>query len=181
MVKEAKEFAYKAHQGQCRKGTATPYIVHPKEVAAIVATLTDDNNVIAAAWLHDTVEDCPNVTIETIKYHFGSEVAAIVASETENKSLGWLERKTHTINQLKDAPLSVQIVALGDKLSNIRDIDRDYPVHGENLWLRFRMKEKQIIAWYYKGVRDSLKPSLGYTPAFLEYHELVEKVFATKK
>ena len=49
------------------------------------------------------------------------------------------------------------MIGLADKLSNIRDIDRDYPVMGEELWNRFRMKEKNTIGWYYKGLRESLR------------------------
>lgn len=177
MVEEAKSFATMAHEGQYRKGTATPYIVHPLEVAEIVATMTDDSEIIAAALLHDTIEDCPKVTESIIKEQFGSRVATLVAHESEDKSLSWHERKTHTIESLKTAQYEVQLIALGDKLSNIRDIDRDYPVHGENLWTRFRMKDKAIIGWYYKGVRESLYQNLHQTLAFQEYSELVTKIF----
>ena len=66
---------------------------------------------------------------------------------------------------------------LADKLSNMRDIDRDYPECGEELWQRFRMKDKEIIGWYYKGVRDSLREAMKENPVYLEYCELVEKNF----
>ncbi len=161
MVKEAEAFAIIAHDGQYRKGTDRPYIVHPKEVAEIVATLTEDEEIIAAAWLHDTVEDCPNVTPSIIEEKFGKRVAEIVVSESEDKTMSWKERKGNTIERLKVSSLEVQYVALADKLSNMRDIDRDYLIHGENLWMRFRMKEKAMIAWYYKELRESLRPSLS--------------------
>ena len=170
-------FATEAHAGQMRKGTKRPYIVHPKEVAEIVATMTDDEEIIAAAWLHDTIEDCENVTGEILQAKFGNRVAAIVIQESEDKSKSWMERKGHTITQLNTEPREVQLVALGDKLSNIRDIDRDYPVVGEKLWERFRMKDKQIIGWYYKGVQDSLRKLLGHTEAYKEYSDLVDKIF----
>ena len=57
MVEEARSFAEKAHEGQFRKGTKRPYIVHPLEVAKIVSTMTDDEEIISAALLHDTLED----------------------------------------------------------------------------------------------------------------------------
>ena len=57
LVADAVAFAAKAHRGQVRKGTSTPYIVHPMEAAAIVATITNDPAVIAAAVLHDVIED----------------------------------------------------------------------------------------------------------------------------
>lgn len=177
MIEEAKKFAVNAHKGQVRKGTNRPYIVHPTEVAEIVSTMTMDPEIIAAAYLHDTVEDCEGVTNEILVKHFGNRVADIVSQESEDKSRSWAERKGHTIEHLKDAPIEVQMVALGDKLSNMRDIDRDYPVCGEDLWNRFRMKKKCVIGWYYKGVQDSLENSLGHTSAFQEYSYLIEKNF----
>lgn len=177
MINKATAFATKAHEGQLRKGTKRPYIVHPLEVAEIVATLTEDEEIIAAALLHDTVEDCEEVTCEVLVKEFGERVAGIVSQESEDKTKSWAQRKGSTIEELKIAPLEVQMVALADKLSNMRDIDRDYPECGEDLWNRFRMKNKQIIGWYYKGVQDSLRKALGHTEAYKEYCMLVEKNF----
>ena len=69
------------------------------------------------------------------------------------------------------------MVGLADKLSNMRDIDRDYPVYGEELWNRFRMKDKKIIGWYYKGIRDALKDAFCGTDAYEEYCRLIQKNF----
>ena len=138
MIDKAREFATKAHDGQFRKGTKRPYIVHPIEVGDIVSTMTTDEEVISAAILHDTAE------------LFSERVAGMVAQESEDKSRTWMERKSATIEHLRTAPQEVQMIALADKLSNMRDIDRDYPIDGEKLWERFRMKDKEIIGWYYK-------------------------------
>ncbi|MCL2865580.1 MAG: HD domain-containing protein [Lachnospiraceae bacterium] len=177
MIEKAVAFATKAHEGQLRKGTAKPYIVHPLEVCEIVKTMTSDEDIVCAALLHDTIEDCPDVTEKILKEQFGERVARIVACESEDKSKLWYERKSHTIEYLKTAPREVQMVALGDKLSNIRDIDRDYPVCGEELWQRFRMKDKNTIGWYYHGVLDSLQDAFAHEDAYLEYCDLVNKNF----
>lgn len=177
MVEEAIAFARKAHEGQVRKGTDRPYIVHPLEVKEIVASMTTDEEIICAAVLHDTIEDCENVTQELLKEQFGERVAQLVVQESEDKTKSWEERKGTTIEHLKVAQREVQMIGLADKLSNIRDIDRDYPGAGEALWNRFRMQSKESIGWYYKGVRDSLKESLGHTKAYKEYCRLVEKNF----
>ncbi|CUX45229.1 HD domain-containing protein [Clostridium sp. C105KSO13] len=177
MFDEALEFASKAHEGQFRKGTKRPYIVHPVEVADIVASMTKDEELIAAAVLHDTMEDCPGVTEGILEKRFGKYVASLVAEESEDKSKTWEERKGTTIRRLKSASKEVQMIALADKLSNMRDIDREYPVLGEELWKRFRMNSKAAIGWYYKGVRDSLKENLQGVPAYEEYCALVEKNF----
>lgn len=176
-VDKAIEFATKAHEGQFRKGTKRPYIVHPIEVCDIVSSMTTDEEVISAAVLHDTVEDCKGVTAEILEREFGKRVASIVAQESEDKSKTWRERKGATIEHLKVAPIEVKMIALADKLSNIRDINRDYPVHGEDLWNRFRMKDKEAIAWYYCGIRDVLRDTFAGVPAYEEYCQLVEKNF----
>ena len=167
MIDRAVEFAFKAHEGQFRKGTGRPYIVHPVEVKDIVSTMTGDVEVISAAVLHDTIEDCEGVTQRILAQEFSERVARIVAQD----------RKKSTIEHLRNAPREVQIVGLADKLSNIRDIDRDYPVVGEELWNRFRMKDKRIIGWYYKGVRDVLREGFGGLDAYEEYCRLIEKNF----
>ena len=177
MIDEAIEFATKAHAGQFRKGTKRPYIVHPVEVADIVATMTQDEEIICAAVLHDTIEDCKGITEELLKERFGERVASMVALESEDNSKSWEERKGATILRLKTAPRPVQMIGLADKLSNMRDIDRDYPVVGENLWKRFRMQSKSAIAWYYKGVQEALREGFEGVMAYEEYVKLIEKNF----
>ena len=71
MVKRAIEFATRAHEGQFRKGTKRPYIVHPIEVGDIVSQMTDDEEIICAAILHDTIEDCRGITKDVLKLRFG--------------------------------------------------------------------------------------------------------------
>lgn len=177
MVNQAIEFATKAHEGQFRKGTKRPYIVHPIEVGDIVSQMTKDEEIISAAILHDTIEDCEGVTEELLRDLFGKRVAGMVSQESEDKSKPWEERKGATIENIKKAPIEVRMIGLADKLSNMRDIDRDYPVEGEELWKRFRMQSKGAIAWYYRGVRDSLENTFFGEPAYEEYCRLIEKNF----
>lgn len=177
MIEKAIEFATRAHEGQMRKGTRRPYIVHPIEVGNIVSTMTGDEEVISAAVLHDTIEDCAGVSQRVLAQEFSERVAYMVARESEDKSKTWMERKTATIEHLRSAPFEIQMIGLADKLSNIRDIDRDYPVVGEELWNRFRMKDKHIIGWYYKGVRDVLKTPFESAEAYKEYCQLIKKNF----
>ncbi|MCF2668031.1 MULTISPECIES: HD domain-containing protein [Lachnospiraceae] len=177
MINKAIEFATKAHEGQFRKGTKRPYIVHPIEVSDIVSSMTKDEEVISAAVLHDTIEDCEGITQRILAQEFSERVAYIVAQESEDKSKTWMERKRSTIEHIRNAPREVQMVGLADKLSNMRDIDRDYPVYGEELWNRFRMKDKEIIGWYYKGIRDALKEAFSGVEFYEEYCRLIEKNF----
>ena len=178
MIKRAIAFATQAHEGQFRKGTTRPYIVHPLEVGEIVAAMTDDAEIISAAILHDTVEDC-GVTREELCERFSERVAHLVMQESEDKSKTWMERKGATIEHLKAAPREVQMIGPADKLSNMRDIDRDYPECGDRLWNRFRMRDKYWIGWYYKGILDSLQEAMQGIAAFEEYRKLVGKHFGT--
>lgn len=177
MIDRAIEFATKAHEGQFRKGTKRPYIVHPIEVADIVSSMTKDEEIISAAVLHDTIEDCEGISQRLLAQLFSERVANMVARESEDKSKTWMERKTATIEYLRNAPREIQMIGLADKLSNMRDIDRDYPMFGEDLWNHFRMKDKATIGWYYKGVRDAVKNGFKGVEAFEEYCSLIKKNF----
>ena len=83
-IEKAVLFATKAHAGAFRKGTNRPYILHPIEAMSIVMKFTEDEDVIAAAVLHDTLEDT-SVTREQLEIEFGSRVATLVASVSEDK------------------------------------------------------------------------------------------------
>ena len=184
ILNEAIIYATKKHDGKCRKDTTIPYIVHPLEALAIVAGLTDDENLMAAAALHDTVEDT-DATVEEINNLFGEKVAKLVASESENKredkpeEATWKIRKQETIDHLKNADIETLIVCLGDKLSNIRAIERDYNNLGEKFWERFNNKDKSEQGWYYGEIAkifDS-NETLKETQACREFVKRVETVF----
>jgi len=82
VIDRAIEFATLAHRGQVRRYTGEPYIVHPVEVMEIVSTVSDDSEVLAAALLHDTVEDTP-ISLQDIRYEFGDRVAGLVDQLTD--------------------------------------------------------------------------------------------------
>ena len=72
------------------------------------------------------------MTLEVLALEFSPRVAAMVAGESEDKSKTWMERKSATIQSIGSAPREVQMIGLADKLSNMRDIDRDYPKGGRS-------------------------------------------------
>ncbi len=175
-------FAVKAHTGTERRGKGFPYIIHPMEAMEIVATMTTDQEVLAAAALHDTVEDT-DVTVEDLRLEFGDRIASLVAQESEKRAEGmsdeesWHDRKRTAIDRLAKAPYDVKIVALGDKLSNIRAIARDYSEIGDALWKRFHAQDPKDHEWHYRGIADSLR-ELQDTAAFQEFESLINKVFS---
>ena len=182
LVSEAIVFAVKAHDGMRRKKSEAPYILHPMEAAVIVGTMTDDQNLIAAAVLHDVVEDA-DIIIEEIEEKFGRRVRELVASETEDKRADlpptdtWRVRKEETLTILKNTrDVAVLMVWLGDKLANMRAIYRDWKVEGDALWQKFNQKDVGEQAWYYRTI-VRLTERLSYTSAWLEYKTLTELVF----
>lgn len=181
ILDKAIKFATEAHKDVPRKGAVIPYILHPLEAAAIVATMTTDIEVIAAAVLHDTVEDNKNISLGDIEEKFGTRIRNLVAAESEEKEEdevgSWERRKQATIDYLRDkATEDEKIIALGDKLSNIRAIYKDYTTIGDEVWERFNQKDKIKHGWYYKSIKDELK-SLSKYPAYEEYCEVINKVF----
>ena len=176
-------FAVKAHANTERKGKGFPYIVHPLEAVVIVSTMTSDQELLAAAALHDTMEDT-DTTYEQLVQEFGKRVADLVAHESDMKLEGsasatWHLRKQIAIEHLAKAPLDVKIVAMGDKLSNMRIIARDYAEIGDALWKRFHVSDPHEHAWHYYGLMQSLS-SLSDTAAFQEFAMLVKQVFEDK-
>lgn len=175
MIKKAAEFARVAHEGEFRKGSRIPYIYHPMEVALLVAGMTRDEDVIAAAYLHDVLEDTP-VTPEELGQAFGPRILKLVQFETEDKTLSWRERKEHTIRHLSDAPREVRILTLADKLSNMRSTARDYLMMGDQVWQRFHETRKSSHQWYVAGILEALADFRSY-PEYQEMHRLYEMVF----
>jgi myo-inositol-1(or 4)-monophosphatase len=177
-------FAVRAHAGTERRGKGFPYIVHPLEAMEIVATMTPDQELLAAAALHDTIEDT-DVTIAQIQTEFGDRVAELVAMESDEPHQSrdsienWRARKQTAIDRLARASRDAKIVALGDKLSNMRAIARDYAEQGDNLWNLFHAKDRKDHEWHYRGLAASLR-ELQETFAYKEFEQLINHVFGSE-
>lgn len=174
-------FAVKAHHNTERRGKGFPYIVHPMEAMEIVSSITPDQELLAAAALHDTIEDT-DVTVDDIRREFGDRIASIVMDESDkftegvSESDSWHERKQAAIERLKNASHDAKIVAMGDKLSNMRAIARDYATKGDELWNIFHVTDKKAHEWHYRGLAESLS-ELKDTFAYKEFALLIEQVF----
>lgn len=170
------------HSGQKRKLTYAPYILHPMEAAVIVESLSNDEDLIIAALLHDVLEDT-DAKAEEVEARFGKRVLALVKSETENKrrelpaSATWQIRKEESLEELKGSNVEVKVLWLADKLSNVRSIAKEYMRNGDIIFDVFNEKDKAKHEWYYRTVADILRPELGSTLAFLEYERLVNLIF----
>lgn len=182
LVDKAVKFAVDAHAGTERRGKGFPYVIHVLEAMEIVATITNDPELLAAAALHDTVEDT-DVTIDVIRREFGDRIAAIVDAESDKFEAGvsesdsWRDRKQAAINRLAAASRDAKIVAMGDKLSNMRAIKRDFNHVGDKIWSIFHAPNgKPDHEWHYRSLAQSLA-DLNGTDAYAEFCEAIDFVF----
>lgn len=178
---QAKALALKVHSGQYRKGDGSPMVTHVIRVAETLEKYGFPEDVVIAGYLHDSVEDT-DLTFEDIEKAFGANVRRIVAGNTEDKEKSWTERKQHTIDWIKVAPLEIRALIVADKLDNLRSMMYDYSIQGEELWKVFK-KGRTEQSWYFTSVAEGM-----YTPAddisvsefplyFKEYEELVNSFF----
>ena len=181
LVTDATIFAAQQHDGMLRKGTDLPYIVHPAEVMAIASALTGDPEILAAAVMHDVIEDC-GVSESELAARFGARVAHLVMSETQLSSgdprATWDARKQEALSRIAAGDRDVKLIALSDKLSNMRAIHRDYDRDRDSMFLRFHQHDKRRHAWYYREMTALLEGEFGDTAAWQELRAHVEHVFA---
>lgn len=169
---KAIELAFAKHEGQLRKGTEFPYIVHPLSVMRLLlleqasdSGIADD--VIIAGVLHDVVEDT-DTTLDEIEELFGFEVRRLVetASEPEelkkdpNQKETWKERKLHTIKYLRTLDKPAKILSCCDKLDNARSMNDDYALVGDELWKRFNAPKEDLF-WYYRECLEAYETGLS--------------------
>ena len=139
LARAAYEFAREAHEGQERKGDGAPYINHPVELARLLhAAGHDDDEILAAAFLHDTVEDT-DTSLEEIEDAFGAGVHRIVEAMTEDKDIEPYERrKDHHRDQVEAGGERAVLVYAADKVANLRDMRALYANVGEGAASRFK-------------------------------------------
>ena len=154
-IRLAEEFARVCHEGQFRKGAAQePYAVHLEEVAELVRSYGGNETEICAAWLHDTVEDCPPTSFADIESRFGMEVANIVRELTDDKSLVKAERKRLQVVNAPHKSHSASLVKLCDKTSNLRAIANSPPKNWDY------QRRSEYVSWALKVVA-----ALPYKPS----------------
>lgn len=156
IIEKALMYAVLAHSGQVRKGKPTePAIVHPLAVAEILRQYGADDNVIAAAYLHDVPEDT-NKTLEDIKNNFGEDIEHLVDVASElDKTKTWEQRKSEKIEKMRTKQLREKLIIIADKISNIEDLGRIFKEKGCVDFSAFkRGKDKQ--EWYYRSIYESL-------------------------
>jgi (p)ppGpp synthase/HD superfamily hydrolase len=153
IVEKSRVFATAAHAaaGQVRKYTFEPYIVHPAEVVSIVKTVPHTSEMLAAAWLHDVVEDTA-VTIEVIRKEFGTDIADLVGwlSDVSRPEHGnRAKRKELDRLHTAAAPAEVQTIKLADLISNTKSIVK----HDEKFAKTYLEEKRLLLAVMHNGDR----------------------------
>ncbi len=154
LVERAMRIAAKAHRHHHRKGSDLPYITHPAGAALLLlkAGISDDE-ILAAALLHDVVEDTDH-SLEMLAADFPPKVVQLVAALTERKhdhdgrKRSWQERKDEHLRHIAAEPWEARAIVLADKLHNLGSmlVDRD---NGEDIWSRFNASPDRVL-WYHR-------------------------------
>lgn len=178
------------HKDQVRKGSVPiPYVSHLFAVAMIVADYTQDEDVIIATLLHDTLEDT-DYTAEELQDDFGGKVRELVESvtepqDTEFQSLSWRSQKEHYAKLLRKAPQEALIVAAADKIHNMRAIVEEYYDDHVRFMADFEGSLEDRV-FMYQDISNIMNRSLKndiiheFNSVFEEYKNFVTDVKKTK-
>ena len=154
LVEHAMRIAAKAHRHHHRKGSDLPYLTHPAHAAMILLRAgIHDDEILAAALLHDVVEDTDH-TLERLAADFPPKVVQLVAAMTERKhdpdgrKRSWQERKDDHLRHIAAEPWEARAIVLADKLHNLGSMVVDLE-GGADLWSRFNAPPDRIL-WYHR-------------------------------
>ena len=175
LIERALAIAAVAHKDQVRKEGATPYIVHPVMVALDLHTRGFSETVVAAALVHDVLEDT-DFSEKELQEALGEEVMEIVRAVTNDDALSWEDKKKKYIETVRAGTEGAKAVATADKLHNARSLLKAHAEQGDALWEHFNAgKEKKF--WFEDAMLQMLKESWD-NPLVNEYEALVEKLRA---
>ena len=134
LIEKALAFATEKHKNHTRQDKEkSPYIVHPIAVRHILSDVggVEDPEVLAAALLHDTIEDT-ETTVDELIDNFGERVCSLVQEVTDDKTLPRLQRKQRQIDHAKEISEGAALIKLGDKISNVTDITNTPPTNWDS-------------------------------------------------
>lgn len=173
ILEQAAALALKAHAEQTRKEGDTPYMVHPIAVALILARHGFADDILAAALVHDVVEDTP-VTAADIEQTLGEKIASLVVPITHDDSLSWEEKKRAYIESVRAASPEVKAIATADKIANAYSLIANHEQHGTDVWKHFNAgREKKL--WFEAAMLEMLTETWQH-PLVDEYEALVARL-----
>ncbi len=177
LEEKALQLAARAHEGQLRKD-GPPYIIHPAAVADMLRKHGFSETVVAAAYVHDVLEDT-KITEEELLAELGPEVLALVKAVSYDKTLSWEEARLAYIESVRQAPEGAKAISVADKIHNARSLLAAYAAEGPAVWKHFnRGKAKKM--WFEESVLTRLKESWQH-PLVDEYAGLVSQMQELKE
>lgn len=164
-----------------RKGELRiPYIMHPFAVMSLLTNITDDEDTLIAALLHDTLEDLDSSIIseEDIRFTFGENVLYIIKSVSKDPDIDdWRESNEDYIKRLVESQsTSAMLVSLGDKTHNLFSTLLDYDRIGDKVWERFTTKSKADQIWWYTSLEEVFRKHLEPSSLLEQYQGYVERL-----
>lgn len=177
-LNEAIKLSSHLHRNQNRKDEFnTPYVSHLYSVAALISSATEDEDIIIAGLMHDSLEDVPHYTYDDLAKDFGERVAQIVlrvtepldANKGEDDQLPWLERKQAYLNVLREGGAESAVVSAADKIHNTESFIIDMKTQGEAFTSRFSSSLRNKI-WFHEEALTIIREKLG------EEHSLVKRL-----
>ncbi len=175
LLEKAIRIAGRAHEGQKRKGADLPYVTHVFAVALLLAGRGFPEDIIAAALVHDVLEDT-DFPEDELRAQMGPSVMEIVDAVTNDEALPWEEKKMKYIRTVKNGPEGAKAVAAADKIHNAESLLEAYEKEGREVWKHFnRGKEKKL--WFEEEMLAMLRQEWK-DPMVEEYAALVERMRA---
>ncbi len=168
-INEAIRLSSHLHRNQIRKDEYhTPYVSHLYSVAALISSATDDEDIIIAGLMHDSLEDVPNYTYEELEKTFGERVATIVrhvtepfdANKGEDEQKPWLERKEAYLQVLRAGGEESAIVSAADKIHNTESFILDMKQEGDAFTSRFPSSLRNKV-WFHEQALHIIREKLG--------------------
>ncbi len=173
LVERAAQIAYQGHIAQKRKDDGSPYFIHPCMVAMLLRRHGFADEVVAAAFVHDVLEDT-SVTAEELTAKLGKEVVDIVLSVSEDKGLPWEERKAAYVEQVARSSDATKAVSVADKIHNLESLLAAYAEKGPSVWKVFNRGKAQKY-WFESTLLKRLQETWNH-PLLDEYAALVERM-----
>jgi (p)ppGpp synthase/HD superfamily hydrolase len=173
IIDKAITIASIAHLEQKRKADGTPYVAHPMRVAMTLAKHGFSEETIAAACVHDVLEDT-DYSSEQLQSELGIKVVKIVQAVTNDDTLKWEDKKLRYIQTTKDGPEEAKAVACADKIDNMRSFIEAYQAQGNNVWKKFN-RGRDGMLWYWSELLKMLKSDWKH-PLLAEYESVLKEV-----
>ncbi len=175
LIERAMRLAARAHLGQTRKESNLPYLMHPSMVALMLARHGFGSEVLAAALVHDVLEDTEVGEIE-MREELGEEVLALVKAVSYDQALSWEQARVAYIEAVRQAPEGAKAISVGDKIHNAQSLILGHEAMGKTIWSNFtRPRDKKL--WFEEEMLKMLRESWQH-PLVEEYAALVEKLKA---